>query len=202
MRLLPEAVADLEALSATAAAADYAAELPARLRAAKAAAAVRPAPPPDAYAALGLARSGGSGVPTEARKAFRRAALRLHPDKAPHALPAAAGGGGIESTLASDAQRLFKLASDALEALSDDASRRSYDAAEALRAARAARAVQPPPPRGYHANAAHYARQAYAQPRGRTSYGGYHYASYADEDEEEDEEPEPDFYSYRRYGYY
>ena len=197
MRLLPEAVADLEALSATAAAADYAAELPARLRAAKAAAAVRPAPPPDAYAALGLSRGGGSGVPSEARKAFRRAALRLHPDKAPHALPAAAGAGGIEATLAADAQRLFKLASDALEALSDDAAVRSYGAAEAQRAQRAARAAQPPPPRGYYANAAHYARQAH----GRPAYGGYHYASYADEDEEEEEEF--DYYAnYRRGGGY
>ena len=194
---MAEAVADLQALGAAPSGAEYAAELPARLRAAQAAAAARPPPPPDAYAALGVARSAGSSVPAEARKAFRRAALRLHPDKARHALPPAAGGGGVEAALEADAARLFKLASDAHEALCSDAARASYDAAEAQRAARTARYA--PQPRGY---AARHAPQEYSRPP-RRSWGGYQY-SYAAADVDEEDEDDGDFhsYAYRSRSYY
>ena len=196
LRLLTEAVVDLQALGAAPGGAEYASELPARLRAAQAAAAARPLPPPDAYAALGVARSAGTAVPTEARKAYRRAALRLHPDKARHALPPAAGGGGVEAELEADAARLFKLASDAHEALCSDAARASYDDAEAQRAARAARYA--PQARGF---AARHAPHEYGRPP-RRSWGGYQYAYAAADDDDEDDEDDFHSYAYRSRSYY
>ncbi len=143
------------------------------------------------------------------KRAYRRGALRLHPDKALHALPAGGATAGLEAALVEDAARLFKLLGDAHGALADDAARAAYDDAEAARAARAARAAaggaafrggfgyapqqayarRPPPPR--HSAGAYY----------RPGYGWTHAAHESEEEsEEEEEEEEPPVYS--RYGGY
>lgn len=95
-----------------------------RVAEARAAAALAPAGPSraDPYVVLGLPRA---ATATDARAAFRKLALRLHPDKA-------TGPGGAAASAA-----LFGLAADAVALLTDPAARRAHDARVRATAARA-----------------------------------------------------------------
>ena len=73
--------------------------------------------PPDHYAVLGVQ---SSATAAEIKQAYRKLALRHHPDKAPAAPP-----------LRAAAEALFKHVAQAYAVLSDAASRRKYDASVA-----------------------------------------------------------------------
>ena len=142
MRMPKEALDDLKALQGSG---DYSAtDLAQRVRAAETE--NRSSPKPEMYAVLGISRPLAgrdpfgrasyreSGAEAEQRtldvkKAFRRAALRIHPDKAAASLPAGASA-GVEDALAADAQRLFRLASASADALGDGDARAAYHSEE------------------------------------------------------------------------
>jgi len=161
----------------------------------------------EAYKALGVA-GGSACAPADVRRAYRRAALRLHPDKAIAALPAGLAT-GIEVALREDAERLFRLASDASDALGSEEARRRYDAAvgarDALRRAQeAGRAWSGPGGVGSPFGA----RGGYA-PRTSPFYGGGYSSAYSGgysrgyptyTEDSEDEQEEAFFYSYARTG--
>jgi DnaJ-domain-containing protein 1 len=110
----------LDALAAAAATPEEAASLRARAAATAAAARRAGAAGPDHYAVLGVAVT---APPAAIKAAYRQAALRHHPDKAP-----ADGGPGVRAA----AEALFKMAAQAYATLSDPALRRRYDAQRAL----------------------------------------------------------------------
>ena len=109
--------------------------------------------PPDLVAALGLnktllANTSNTGVSSasslgdgDVRKAYRAAALRLHPDKA--TAQAGVPAWADADFLRRDAERLFKLVGEARDALGDPAARARYagDEARREREARAAAAA-------------------------------------------------------------
>ena len=212
MRMPKEALEDLKALKATAGGqGEYSANnLAGRFREAEAA--VRGKAPPEACSMLGFEkatfeshgfRHGAQFVAeqeqhtVEVKKAFRRAALRLHPDKAVTAVPAGAFA-GVEAALRADAERLFRLASDAAAKLGDQDSRDAYLAEERRRAGASAAHRG-----GFNAGPFGGPYAAGRQPPFRDSYGarsGFHwntgvYHDFEEDEEgyhEEEEEPEPD----------
>ncbi|CAM6103263.1 unnamed protein product [Calypogeia fissa] len=108
----------------------------ARERMAKAEDEMKKGHPLDHYMILGL-EPGCS--PNEIKKAYRKAALRHHPDKAGQFLSRSEGGddGGMWKEVADevrrDAERLFKLIGEANAILSDPQKRNRYDAEEEFR---------------------------------------------------------------------
>jgi curved DNA-binding protein CbpA len=149
MRMPQDALADLRTLQAAAtgntqAGSEYSAtSLTERIRAASTACGRHTTPNPEMYAVLGLAappphQAGRFGGETNAeaqersadvKKAFRRVALRLHPDKVASVLPAGAFD-GLEAKLLADTERLFRVATDAAAALGDTDARDTYHANE------------------------------------------------------------------------
>ena len=192
LRCSAEAVADLNCLAALPGvmAGEHGADLASRLAAATSAARAKPTPaPPDAFKLLGLPPSAAAD---DVRKAYRKLALKLHPDKAAHALPPALVA-GLESELAADAERLFKLASAAHATLADAASRREYEREELARSARASY----PPSSSYEGSRGYPARGRAHAPHRPASYSGYHWTggqraggTFADSEEEEDDDDE------------
>ena len=194
LRMHAEALADLKQLQLAAHAEYPPADCARRVREAQAACGQLPAQPPELYGSLGLAAPASTAavaaLASEARKAYRRAALRLHPDKAGHALPLGAFA-GLEDALRCDAERLFRLASDAHSRLCDPTARETYDAEEAARRRRASYG---------HGQAHQYQRPAPRNPYGRQphSYHDYPFRSGSFDYDEEDEEDEDDFYLWRQ----
>ena len=208
MRMPKEALEDLNALKATAGGqGEYSAgNLAVRIREAETA--VRGKLPPEMYSMLGLDKPpdrpfmpGGEQRAVlqekhsaEIKKAFRRAALRLHPDKAVTAVPAGAFA-GVEAALRADAERLFRLASDAANKLGDQDEREAYCAEERRRTATSAS--------GAHGASFRGGFDPFGRPAtGRGAYGagfsprsGFHWNTgvYHDFDDEEEYEEEPEF---------
>eukprot|EP00897_Mesotaenium_endlicherianum_P009941 jgi/Mesen1/8976/ME000056S08391 len=95
--------------------------------------------PPDFYLILGVEATCSAA---DIKKAYRKAALRHHPDKAGQFLVRSEMGdpGGAQAlwkavggSIQSEAERLFKLIGEAHATLSDPLKRRQYDAEEELR---------------------------------------------------------------------
>ena len=82
---------------------------------AEAQARARAMPPLDYYAVLGLSAQASQG---EVRSAYRRLALRWHPDKA---------AGGAAGVAPASAEAVFRLVSDAHKVLGDAVARRQHD---------------------------------------------------------------------------
>ncbi|KAK6941774.1 DnaJ domain [Dillenia turbinata] len=90
----------------------------------------------DMYLILGVKRS---DVASDIKKAYRKAALRHHPDKAGQYLARSEGGNDgqlwkeIAEVVYKDADRLFKMIGEAYAVLSDPTKRSDYDLEEELR---------------------------------------------------------------------
>ena len=111
--------------------ADFRDGVTARLREARAAA--RAAPVPDHVAVLGLGAesrasesSAGALLDSDVKKAYRRLALKHHPDKSCVGLP----GWADAEALRRDADAVFKLVGEAHAALASAEKRREFDAAD------------------------------------------------------------------------
>eukprot|EP00898_Chlorokybus_atmophyticus_P008991 jgi/Chlat1/9093/Chrsp97S08417 len=83
--------------------------------------------PLDYYQLLGIPK-GSSKL--DVKKAYHRAALRHHPDKAAAYLLPDGCSEDVAQSVRGEADRLFKLVSEAYSVLSDDRKRREYDFAE------------------------------------------------------------------------
>ncbi|XP_022995011.1 uncharacterized protein LOC111490693 [Cucurbita maxima] len=93
--------------------------------------------PLDMYLILGVDPSASSA---EIKKAYRKAALRYHPDKAGQSLARADNGDNvlwkdIAGGVPMDADKLFKMIGEAYNVLSDPIKRSRYDAEEEMRTA-------------------------------------------------------------------
>ncbi|MED6181458.1 hypothetical protein PIB30_019533 [Stylosanthes scabra] len=86
--------------------------------------------PLDMYLILGVEPSASS---SEIKKAYRKAALRHHPDKAGQSLRDDGIWKDIAEEVHRDADRLFKIIGEAYAVLSDPAKRARYDAEEEMR---------------------------------------------------------------------
>ncbi|GAB2210128.1 hypothetical protein Drorol1_Dr00015386 [Drosera rotundifolia] len=92
--------------------------------------------PLDLYLILGVKRSDPAA---EIKKAYRKAALRHHPDKACQALVRSEGGDDgqlwkdIADLVHKDSDKLFKIIGEAYQVLSDPEKRSEYDLAEDMR---------------------------------------------------------------------
>ncbi|KHN25628.1 DnaJ like subfamily C member 7 [Glycine soja] len=91
--------------------------------------------PLDMYLILGVEHSVSS---SEIKKAYHKAALRHHPDKAGQSLARSDNGDDqiwkdIVEEISKDADRLFKIIGEAYAVLSDTAKRSQYDSEEEMR---------------------------------------------------------------------
>ncbi|KAL1324521.1 hypothetical protein AAHE18_13G096600 [Arachis hypogaea] len=124
--------------------------------------------PLDMYLILGVEPSASS---SEIKKAYRKAALRHHPDKAGQSLRDDGIWKDIAEEVHRDADRLFKIIGEAYAVLSDSAKRARYDAEEEMRNAQKKRHGPMPRP---SADAQYYpfeqsGRRSWRE--GRRSYG-------------------------------
>ncbi|XP_022985631.1 uncharacterized protein LOC111483635 isoform X2 [Cucurbita maxima] len=131
--------------------------------------------PLDMYLILGVDPSASSA---EIKKAYRKAALRYHPDKAGQSLARADNGDNvlwkdIAGGVHQDADKLFKMIGEAYAVLSDPIKRSRYDAEEEMRTAQKKRNGSSTPRSHTDVHQSHQFERNSARPQWRDLWRSY-----------------------------